>query len=201
MALFLIVYAFITVCIIRRVIVKAKDSQQNSNTSNNYGTQTVYMPPKTDIIGAAQAEIDRSCRMATQPISASIHESRQVLQQSKQQSMQQSKQQNMQQSKQQLQQSKQQTTQKTAEKKISTTDYLERKAKIDQMEHAKEKQEELRRVNQRYGGQGVGGRYLIGDPVPRGMKLFYCPYCGAENIVPYDYRSGKDCYFCRSELK
>ena len=59
----------------------------------------------------------------------------------------------------------------------------------------------MKRVNQKYGGNEVGGRYLLGDPIPRGMKIKYCPYCGAENLVPDHYYSGKDCYFCRTELK
>ena len=90
---------------------------------------------------------------------------------------------------------------KSAAQKTSTTDYLQKKARMDQIEHAKEKQEEMKRVNQKYGGEEVGGRYLLGDPIPRGMKIKYCPYCGAENLVPDHYYSGKDCYFCRTELK
>lgn len=90
---------------------------------------------------------------------------------------------------------------KSTTQKTSTTDYLQKKARMDQIEHAKEKQEEMKRVNQKYGGKEVGGRYLLGDPIPRGMKIKYCPYCGAENLVPDHYYSGKDCYFCRTELK
>ena len=90
---------------------------------------------------------------------------------------------------------------KSTVQKTSTTDYLQKKARMDQIEHAKEKREEMKRVNQKYGGNEVGGRYLLGDPIPRGMKIKYCPYCGAENLVPDHYYSGKDCYFCRTELK
>ena len=90
---------------------------------------------------------------------------------------------------------------KSTVQKTSTTDYLQKKARMDQIEHAKEKREEMNRVNQKYGGNEVGGRYLLGDPIPRGMKIKYCPYCGAENLVPDHYYSGKDCYFCRTELK
>ena len=90
---------------------------------------------------------------------------------------------------------------KSKVQKSSTTDYLQKKARMDQIEHAKEKREEMNRVNQKYGGNEVGGRYLLGDPIPRGMKIKYCPYCGAENLVPDHYYSGKDCYFCRTELK
>ena len=90
---------------------------------------------------------------------------------------------------------------KSTVQKTSTTEYLQKKARMDQIEHAKEKREEMNRVNQKYGGNEVGGRYLLGDPIPRGMKIKYCPYCGAENLVPDHYYSGKDCYFCRTELK
>ena len=90
---------------------------------------------------------------------------------------------------------------KSKVQKTSTTEYLQKKARMDQIEHAKEKREEMNRVNQKYGGNEVGGRYLLGDPIPRGMKIKYCPYCGAENLVPDHYYSGKDCYFCRTELK
>ncbi len=90
---------------------------------------------------------------------------------------------------------------KSTAQKTSTTEYLQKKARMDQIEHAKEKREEMNRVNQKYGGNEVGGRYLLGDPIPRGMKIKYCPYCGAENLVPDHYYSGKDCYFCRTELK
>lgn len=90
---------------------------------------------------------------------------------------------------------------KSTVQKTSTTDYLQKKARMDQIEHAKEKREEMKRVNQKYGGNEVGGRYLLGDPIPHGMKIKYCPYCGAENLVQDHYYSGKDCYFCRTELK
>lgn len=192
--LFFILYIVIFICITRHVILKAQKNQQRNNPSNN-GSQVVYMPPKTDSIAAVNAQKDNYYqhyqRLATQPISVTRRE----LKQEKQQQQKQQKQQKQQDP------NKRQTVQKETGKKPSTTDYLERKAKMDQMEHAREKQEEIRRVNQRYGGQRVGGRYLIGDPIPRGMKLFYCPYCGAENIVSADYRSGMDCYFCRTELK
>ncbi len=199
MMVFLLVYVVVIVCIVRQVIIKAQNAQEKNNPSNNNGSQGVYTPPKTDMIAAVNAQKDQYRqnyqRLATQPISATRRE----LKQEKERQQMQQKQQMQQ--RQQQSSNKPQTVQKATEKKPSTTDYLERKAKMDQTEHAREKQEEMRRVNQRYGGQSVGGRYLIGDPIPKGMKIFYCPYCGAENIVPATYRSGKDCYFCRSELK
>lgn len=199
--LFFIVYIVIFICITRQVILKAQKNQKRNNPSNN-GSQVVYTPPKTDSIAAVNAQKDNYYqhyqRLATQPLSVTRRE---LKQEKQQQQLQQKQQMQQMQQKQQQSPNKRQTVQKETGKKPSTTDYLERKAKMDQMEHAREKQEEIRRVNQRYGGQRVGGRYLIGDPIPRGMKLFYCPYCGAENIVSADYRSGMDCYFCRTELK
>lgn len=181
MMLFIFVYVVIIILIVRQVIIKAQNTQQKNNPTNTYGSQGAYAPPKTGPMTTVNTQTDKAYRV---PVQKTVSSAPHGLRQEKQQLP-----------------NKQQTVPKAPEKKTSTTDYLERKAKMDQMEHAKEKQEEIRRVNQRYGGQSVGGRYLIGDPIPRGTKLFYCPYCGAENIVPASYRSGMDCYFCRTELK
>ncbi|MCR5654019.1 MAG: hypothetical protein K6G07_00040 [Lachnospiraceae bacterium] len=81
-----------------------------------------------------------------------------------------------------------------------TTDYLEEKARLDQIEHMKEKKEEQVRMAKIYGRQPVGGRYLLGDPIPNGQRIVCCSYCGAENLVNYNYSGGCDCYFCRTEL-
>lgn len=94
----------------------------------------------------------------------------------------------------------------TAEKKSqtrqsgSTREYLEKKAMEDQREHMAEKMEEQRRVNAKYGNMPIAKRHLLGDPVPSGMRLVCCKYCGAENEVKMGYRSGLACYFCRTEL-
>jgi hypothetical protein len=89
-----------------------------------------------------------------------------------------------------------------AEKKpTSTMAYLDEKAKQDQKEHAMEKLQERKRTSEKYGNRPVGGRYLLGDPVPKGMKIVYCEYCGAENLVNIDYRNDRDCYFCRTHLE
>lgn len=85
--------------------------------------------------------------------------------------------------------------------KKSTTDYLQEKARLDQVEHAKEKLAEDKRVSQKYGGRRTAMRYLLGDPVPNGSRLFICPYCGAENLVPASYHRDLNCYFCRTHLK
>lgn len=89
----------------------------------------------------------------------------------------------------------------TSQKETSTMDYLNEKAKQDQREHAIEKMQEQKRVDQLHGNRPVGGRYMLGDPIPAGMKIVNCGYCGAENIVKIGYHSGCDCCFCRSHLE
>jgi hypothetical protein len=86
-------------------------------------------------------------------------------------------------------------------KATSTMAYLDEKAKQDQKEHAMEKMQEQKRTSEKYGNRSVGGRYLLGDPIPKGMKIVYCEYCGAENLVKIDYRNDRDCYFCRTHLE
>lgn|GEM_PF-5413284 len=87
-----------------------------------------------------------------------------------------------------------------ADKKPKTTDYLAEKAKQDEIQHVIEKREEQQRVERKYGGQPTGMRYLLGDPVPAGMRIVVCEYCGAENLVKITYHGGCDCYFCRTAL-
>lgn len=82
----------------------------------------------------------------------------------------------------------------------STTKYLEKKAMEDQREHAVEKMEEKRRVDAKYGNIPTAKRHILGDPVPSGMKIVCCEYCGAENEVKMGYRGTLACYFCRTEL-
>lgn len=86
-------------------------------------------------------------------------------------------------------------------KEPSTLDYLNEKARQDQREHAIEKMEERKRASAKYGNRPVGGRYLLGDPIPQGMKIVCCAYCGAENVVKIGYRGDRDCYFCRTRLE
>lgn len=86
-------------------------------------------------------------------------------------------------------------------KEQSTTDYLNRKAEQDQREHEIEKRQERERVDQKYGNRPVGGRYMPGDPVPSGMQIVCCEYCGAENLVKIGYRGDRNCYFCRTRLE
>lgn len=86
-------------------------------------------------------------------------------------------------------------------KEQSTTDYLNQKAERDQREHEIEKRQERERVDQKYGNRPVGGRYMPGDPVPSGMQIVCCEYCGAENLVKIGYRGDRNCYFCRTRLE
>jgi hypothetical protein len=93
------------------------------------------------------------------------------------------------------------TAARDEKKATSTMAYLDEKAKQDQKEHAMEKMQEQKRTSEKYGNRSVGGRYLLGDPIPKGMKIVYCEYCGAENLVKIDYRNDRDCYFCRTHLE
>lgn len=89
---------------------------------------------------------------------------------------------------------------KNPEEKGSTMAYLEEKARQDAAEHAREKWEETRRLNQNYGGLRVAQRLFEGDSVPGGQKCVVCGYCGAENLVPMMPREKYSCYFCREPL-
>lgn len=82
----------------------------------------------------------------------------------------------------------------------STTEYLKKKAMEDQREHAVEKREEQRRMNMKYGNVSTAARHVLGDPIPQGMKVVCCGYCGAENEVKTGYHGGLCCYFCRTKL-
>lgn len=45
-------------------------------------------------------------------------------------------------------------------------------------------------------------RYWDGDPIPAGIRLVSCAYCGAENLIPESDAPEKyHCYFCREELR
>lgn len=94
----------------------------------------------------------------------------------------------------------QQPVKKTEAKAGSTMAYLEEKAKQDQAEHAREKWEETKRLNQNYGGLRVAQRLFEGDSVPGGQKCVACGYCGAENLIPMMPRERYSCYFCREPL-
>ena len=57
----------------------------------------------------------------------------------------------------------QQPQQSQASQQSSTMAYLEEKAKQDEIEHAREKQEEARRLHQNYGGLRAAERLYEGD--------------------------------------
>ena len=99
------------------------------------------------------------------------------------------------------QQSQQQSQQSQASQQGSTMAYLEEKAKQDEIEHAREKQEEARRLHQNYGGLRAAERLYEGDSVPNGKRCVVCAYCGAENLLPMVAREKYSCYFCREPLR
>lgn len=82
----------------------------------------------------------------------------------------------------------------------STTAYLAKKADEDAKEHAREKNEEQRRLNQTRGGLAVAERLYEGDPIPQGKRCVICGYCAAENLVPHTLSKNYSCYFCREPL-
>lgn len=98
-------------------------------------------------------------------------------------------------------QMQQQSQQSQASQQASTMAYLEEKAKQDEIEHAKEKQEEARRLHQNYGGIRAAERLYEGDSVPNGKRCVVCEYCGAENLLPMVAREKYSCYFCREPLR
>ena len=94
-----------------------------------------------------------------------------------------------------------QPQQPQASQQGSTMAYLEEKAKQDEIEHAKEKQEEARRLHQNYGGLRAAERLYEGDSVPNGKRCVVCAYCGADNLLPMVAREKYSCYFCREPLR
>ena len=103
--------------------------------------------------------------------------------------------------KQMQQTSQRQSQQSQASQQGSTMAYLQEKAKQDEIEHAKEKQEEARRLHQNYGGLRAADRLYEGDSVPNGKRCVVCAYCGAENLIPMASREKYSCYFCREPLR
>ena len=85
--------------------------------------------------------------------------------------------------------------------KMSTTDMLEAKAQADGREHILEKQRQHMENKKHYGSHNYAKKYILGDSVPKGNKMVFCPYCNAENLIP-TYSAARDynCYFCRENL-
>lgn len=82
----------------------------------------------------------------------------------------------------------------------STTAYLHEKARLDSIEHAKEKEEEAKRVLRNAGGLKAAERLIMGDSVPKEKRVVICGYCAAENLVPNNAQERFSCYFCREAL-
>lgn len=82
----------------------------------------------------------------------------------------------------------------------STMAYLNEKARLDEIEHAKEKREESQRLNKNYGGIRVAERLFEGSSIPEGKRCCICGYCGAQNLVPMMPKEQYSCYFCREPL-
>ena len=83
----------------------------------------------------------------------------------------------------------------------STTEMLRKKAEEDQANHDKEKKLAEYKQKKSHMGKRYAQRYLIGDSVPKNMRIKCCGYCGAENLVAYGNREQLLCYFCREDLK
>lgn len=84
---------------------------------------------------------------------------------------------------------------------MSTTEMLEAKALADDREEMLEKQRQRMENKKHYGHLNYAEKYVIGDAVPKGKKMVFCPYCNAENLIPM-YSSAREynCYFCREDL-
>lgn len=84
---------------------------------------------------------------------------------------------------------------------MSTMEMLEAKAREDDREEMLEKQRQNIENKKHYGHLNYAEKYIIGDSVSKGKKMVFCPYCGAENLIPM-YSAARDynCYFCRENL-
>ena len=84
--------------------------------------------------------------------------------------------------------------------KISTTEYLAQKAREDEAEHRKDEYMTKQKLTQ--GGTLRLGLRIPDDGIlPRGTRIVYCGYCGADNVVPNGVsEKGFHCYFCHEQL-
>ena len=84
--------------------------------------------------------------------------------------------------------------------KISTTEYLAEKAREDEAEHRKDEYMTKQKLTQG-GTLRLGLRIPDDGVIPRGMRIVYCGYCGADNVVPNGVsEKGFHCYFCHEQL-
>lgn len=47
----------------------------------------------------------------------------------------------------------------------------------------------------------IAHRMYPGDQPPQGMKMVFCPYCNAENLIPVNGNRDYHCYFCWVKLE
>lgn len=84
---------------------------------------------------------------------------------------------------------------------MSTMEMLEAKAREDDREEMLEKQRRKIENKKHYGHLNYAEKYILGDAVPKGRKMVFCTYCGAENLIPtYSAAKEYNCYFCREDL-
>lgn len=84
---------------------------------------------------------------------------------------------------------------------MSTMEMLEAKAREDDREERLEKQRQKIENKKHYGHLNYAERYIIGDAVPKGKKMVFCPNCNAENLIPTHSAAREyNCYFCRENL-
>lgn len=84
---------------------------------------------------------------------------------------------------------------------MSTMEMLEAKAREDDREEMLEKQRQKIENKKHYGHLNYAEKYILGDEVPKGRKMVFCTYCGAENLIPtYSAAKEYNCYFCREDL-
>ena len=94
------------------------------------------------------------------------------------------------------------SNQKKAERENyqSTMEMLRQKAEEEQAEHEKDKRYAEYKKKKTYKEKYYAQRLIPGDPVPKGMYVKKCGYCGAENLLAYGSGEKMLCYFCREEL-
>ena len=84
--------------------------------------------------------------------------------------------------------------------KISTTEYLAQKARLDEQEHIRDEYMTKQKLT-----QGGSLRLALQIPddgmIPPGMRMCNCGYCGAENVLPQGLSQREfHCYFCHEQL-
>ncbi len=82
----------------------------------------------------------------------------------------------------------------------SMTAFLDRKAKQEANERKLSEWKTQQEEKKSYGTLQVGKELPLGAPVPKGNVVKVCPYCGAENLVPYGSSQKFHCFFCRTSL-